>query len=69
MAEAGFGIALRADIDERNKQQVAERQRMAVGRICREPAVQAEHKVEWRKQQDGKPERSGERERARKSQR
>jgi hypothetical protein len=60
VSEASLGMPLGTDVDERNQQQVAECQRMAVERIGGEPALQTEDEIERRKQQDGKPKRRGE---------
>ena len=67
-SEAGRCRTLGADPDERHQQQVAERQRVAVDRIGREPALQPVDEVERRKQQERKPQRADEGEKTRESQ-
>ena len=65
---AGRCRALDANPDERHQDQVAERQRVAVRGIGREPALQPVDEVEGREQQEREPQRADEGEKTRESQ-
>ena len=61
-------VGLSAPIDERHQDQVAERQRVAIRRIGREPALQPVDEVERREQQEREPQRADEGEKTREPQ-